>query len=144
MLIILISDWLTGYWKKFADFEKRNGTAERVIEVFEEGVKAIPLSVDLWIHYLNHIKNICRDDQDAIRTLYERSVSDCGREWKSDKLWDNYVKWEQVKIILMSQFHNHGSCLSLSMRQTHLIFNKFIKNSHTVHSFSNISINKNV
>ena len=45
-----------GYWKKFADFEKRNGTPERVFEVFEEGVKSIPLSVDLWIHYINHVK----------------------------------------------------------------------------------------
>ena len=85
-----------GYWKKFADFEKRNGTPERVYEVFEEGVKAIPLSVDLWIHYANHVKMVSKDEPDTIRALYERAVSDCGREWKSDKMWDNYVKWEQV------------------------------------------------
>ena len=28
------------------------------------------------------------------RAQYERAVGGCGREWKSDKLWDHYVKWE--------------------------------------------------
>ncbi len=28
-----------GYWKKFADFEKRNGTPERVMEVFNAGTE---------------------------------------------------------------------------------------------------------
>lgn len=99
-----------GYWKKFADFEKRNGTSERVFEVFEEGVKAIPLSVDLWIHYLNHVKTVCKEEPDKIRTLYERSVSDCGREWKSDKLWDSYVKWETT-VRMSFTVHCIASCL---------------------------------
>ena len=84
-----------GYWKKYADFEKRNGTPESVIEVFEQGVKGIPLSVDLWIHYLNHVKTV--QDTDGVRGVYERAMDQCGREWKSDKIWDNYVKWEQEK-----------------------------------------------
>jgi len=84
-----------GYWKKFADFEKRNGTPERVFEVFEEGVKSIPLSVDLWIHYINHVKNISKDEPEKIRALYDRAVGKCGREWKSDKIWDSFSKWEQ-------------------------------------------------
>ena len=42
-----------GYWKKYADYEKRNGGAkEKAMMVFERGIAAIPLSVDLWIHYL--------------------------------------------------------------------------------------------
>ena len=84
-----------GYWKKYADFEKRNGTSERVFEVFEDGVKAIPLSVDLWIHYIAHVKVVSKDEPETIRALYEKAVGSCGREWKSDKVWDNYVKWEQ-------------------------------------------------
>ena len=30
------------------------------------------------------------------RAQYERAVGGCGREWKSDKLWDHYVKWEST------------------------------------------------
>jgi len=83
-----------GYWKKFADFEKRNGTAERVMEIFDKGTAAIPLSADLWIHFLNHCKTVKKDDATFIRSQYSRAMSECGREWRSDKLWDHYVKWE--------------------------------------------------
>ena len=42
-----------GYWKKYADLVKRLCTDERARDVLEEGVAAIPLSVDLWLHYAN-------------------------------------------------------------------------------------------
>merc|ERR1711933_236881 len=29
-----------------------------------------------------------------IRSLYEKAVSECGREWQSTRLWEHYVKWE--------------------------------------------------
>lgn len=83
-----------GYWKKYADLEKKKGTKENCMMVFERGIKAIPLSADLWIHYINHVKNEYADQPDFIRAQYERAVGGCGREWKSDKLWDHYVKWE--------------------------------------------------
>jgi len=83
-----------GYWKKFADFEKRNGTPETVMEVFAKGTTAIPLSTDLWIHFMNHCKAVKKEDIAFIRSQYERAMSECGREWRSDKLWDHYVKWE--------------------------------------------------
>jgi hypothetical protein len=44
-----------GYWKKFADFEKRNGTPERVMEVFNAGTEVgfIYFPVLLLIFILN-------------------------------------------------------------------------------------------
>ncbi|CAB4056541.1 PRPF39 [Lepeophtheirus salmonis] len=81
-----------GYWKKYADLEKRKGTPERTMMVFERGIASISLSADLWIHYLNHVRTVY--DEDFIRTQYERAVGACGLEWRSDKLWDHYVKWE--------------------------------------------------
>merc|ERR1719204_1104888 len=75
----------------------------RTMEVFEQGLKAIPLSADLWIHFLNHQRAIAAADEmesggsgnlHVVRQSYERAVADCGREWRSDKLWDHYVKWE--------------------------------------------------
>ena len=83
-----------GYWKKYADFEKRKGTNECCMAVFERGFKAIPLSTDLWIHFMNYVKAEHVSDECFIRQEYERAVAACGREWRSDKLWDHYVKWE--------------------------------------------------
>jgi hypothetical protein len=38
--------------------------------------QAIPLSVDLWIHYLNHVKQAeeSKDNTDFIRQQYEKAV----------------------------------------------------------------------
>jgi len=82
-----------GYWKKFSDFEKRNGDAARCMAVFEQGLQAIPLSTDLWIHFLNYRKSVSSDRED-VRMTYESAVGRCGREWRSDKLWNDYIKWE--------------------------------------------------
>ena len=40
-----------GYWKKYAELVRRLVSGEAAREVLEEGVAAIPLSVDLWLHY---------------------------------------------------------------------------------------------
>lgn len=83
-----------GYWKKYADLEKRKGSPEKCMEVFDRGMKAIPLSADLWIHYLNHVKKEFASKPDFVRSQYEKAVEACGKEWRSDKLWDHFVKWE--------------------------------------------------
>ena len=44
-----------GYWRKFADYERKHSGIEEAKKVLERGLSAIPLSVDLWIHYLNFI-----------------------------------------------------------------------------------------
>ena len=75
----------------------------RTMNVFEQCLKAIPISVDLWIHFLNHQRAIAAAEEmesggsgnlHVVRHSYERAVTECGREWRSDKLWDHYVKWE--------------------------------------------------
>ena len=63
-------------------------------KVFERGLKAIPLSVDLWIHYLGHVKTNYTEDESMIRTQFERALAACGLEFRSDKLWEAYIKWE--------------------------------------------------
>lgn len=86
-----------GYWKKYADLEKRHRHMERAVEVFERGVAAIPLSVDLWQSYLAFYKDFVRDTEVAIRKtryLYERAIGAAGLEFRSDKLWEDYVAWE--------------------------------------------------
>lgn len=63
-------------------------------QVFERGLKAIPLSVDLWIHYLSHVKANHADDETMIRSQFERALAACGLEFRSDKLWEANIKWE--------------------------------------------------
>lgn len=62
--------------------------------MFERGLKAIPLSVDLWLHYLNYTRSTHADEEDHIRAQYERALAACGLEFRSDRLWDGYIKWE--------------------------------------------------
>ncbi|XP_050429270.1 pre-mRNA-processing factor 39-like [Adelges cooleyi] len=83
-----------GYWRKYADYERKNGTKENCEKVFDRGLKAIPLSVDLWIHYMGYMKSAYPDDQDMIREQFERAIESCGIEFRSDRLWDHYIKFE--------------------------------------------------
>ncbi|CAL8111822.1 unnamed protein product [Orchesella dallaii] len=84
-----------GYWKKYADYEKRKGSAEDCEQVFRRGLAAISLSVDLWIHYLNYCKAAHEQQPDYIRGQYEAATQACGLEFRSDKLWEHYLQWEQ-------------------------------------------------
>lgn len=34
------------------------------------------------------------DDEDYIRSQFERAIASCGLEFRSDRLWDSYIKWE--------------------------------------------------
>ncbi|KAK7789474.1 hypothetical protein R5R35_012343 [Gryllus longicercus] len=83
-----------GYWRKYADYEKRKGNKEKCEDVFERGLKSIPLSVDLWIHYLNYCKATYPEDEEHLRTQFEKAINACGMEFRSDKLWESYIKWE--------------------------------------------------
>ncbi|KAI4484640.1 hypothetical protein M0804_007206 [Polistes exclamans] len=83
-----------GYWRKFADYEKKKGNPENVQMVFDQGSKAISLSVDLWLHYINHCKTVYEKDEEKLREQYERAIQACGLEFRSDRLWESYIKWE--------------------------------------------------
>jgi 5-methylcytosine-specific restriction endonuclease McrBC GTP-binding regulatory subunit McrB len=52
------------------------------LQIFEKGTQAIPLSVDLWIHYLNYAKDAFAKDEQRIRDLFEKSLKACGLEFR--------------------------------------------------------------
>lgn len=97
-----------GYWRKFADFEKRNNNKEECEAVFQRGLNAIPLSVDLWIHYMTYLRTHHTDDVDRIRSKFEQGLETCGLEYRSDRLWDHYIKWEidQNQLLNASNIYN--------------------------------------
>ncbi|XP_063992035.1 pre-mRNA-processing factor 39 isoform X1 [Diachasmimorpha longicaudata] len=84
-----------GYWRKYADYEKKKGNPDNVQKVFDEGLNAISLSVDLWLHYIIHCKSVHEKDEGKMREQYERAIQACGLEFRSDRLWESYIKWEQ-------------------------------------------------
>ncbi|XP_011309435.1 pre-mRNA-processing factor 39 isoform X2 [Fopius arisanus] len=84
-----------GYWRKYADYEKKKGNPDNVQKVFDQGLNAISLSVDLWLHYINHCKSVHEKDEAKMREQYERAIQACGLEFRSDGLWESYIKWEQ-------------------------------------------------
>ncbi|KAL2077474.1 hypothetical protein ACEWY4_026978 [Coilia grayii] len=88
-----------GYWKKFADMERRAGNNVKAEEVCVRGLKAIPLSVDLWIHYINLLLGTLNmnlpESTQRIRSVFEEAVDAAGMEWHSDRLWDLYAEWEK-------------------------------------------------
>ncbi|KAK7104119.1 pre-mRNA-processing factor 39-like [Littorina saxatilis] len=89
-----------GYWKKYSDMFKKHGDLIKAAEVFERGLKAIPLSVDLWLHYINFQTTEFSNEEDAeakLRKLYERAVAASGTDFRSDKLWDSFIAWEKSK-----------------------------------------------
>lgn len=52
------------------------------------------MSVDLWLHYLTYVKTTRSEDEEFVRSQFDRAVSACGIEFRSDRLWDSYIKWE--------------------------------------------------
>uniref|UniRef100_A0A673AD86 Pre-mRNA-processing factor 39 n=1 Tax=Sphaeramia orbicularis TaxID=375764 RepID=A0A673AD86_9TELE len=87
-----------GYWKKYADIEKKHGNIQVAEEVYRRGLQVIPLSVDLWVHYMTFIKeNSDPDDPETegrIRAAYEHAVLAAGTDFRSDRLWESYINWE--------------------------------------------------
>ncbi|CAH1721430.1 unnamed protein product [Aphis gossypii] len=101
-----------GYWRKFADFEKRNNNKDECEAVFQRGLNAIPLSVDLWIHYMTYLKTQHADDVDLIRSKFEKGLEMCGLEYRSDRLWDHYIKWEIEQNKLINAFNIYNRLLA--------------------------------
>ncbi|CAH1399621.1 unnamed protein product [Nezara viridula] len=102
-----------GYWRKYADYEKRKGDKDKCEEVFLRGLRAIPLSVDLWLHYLNFCKLSYKDQEDHIRGEFERAIEICGLEFRSDRLWDSYIKWETEGKHLQNVFAIYDQLLKI-------------------------------
>ncbi|XP_042349710.1 pre-mRNA-processing factor 39 [Plectropomus leopardus] len=88
-----------GYWKKFADLERRAGYNNKAEEVCVQGLQVIPLSVDLWIHYINLLLGTLDmnlpESPMRIRSVFEDAVAAAGLDFHSDRLWDLYVEWEK-------------------------------------------------
>uniref|UniRef100_A0A8D1QWM4 Pre-mRNA processing factor 39 n=1 Tax=Sus scrofa TaxID=9823 RepID=A0A8D1QWM4_PIG len=66
--------------------------------VYRRGLQAIPLSVDLWIHYINFLKETLDpgdpETTSTIKGTFEHAVLAAGTDFRSDRLWEMYINWE--------------------------------------------------
>nr|XP_002123360.1 pre-mRNA-processing factor 39-like [Ciona intestinalis] len=86
-----------GYWKKFSEIERKKGNLIKAQVILERGVRAIPLSIDLWVHVIDfYIKHYKGPDAGSkkVRIVFERAMKAAGEEFRSEKLWNKYIKWE--------------------------------------------------
>ncbi|XDV41067.1 hypothetical protein PO909_010004 [Leuciscus waleckii] len=118
-----------GYWKKYADIERKHGYIQMADEVYRRGLQAIPLSVDLWLHYITFLReNQDTSDGEAenrIRASYEHAVLACGTDFRSDRLWEAYIAWEteQDKLANVTAVYDRILCIPTQLYSQH--FQKF-------------------
>lgn len=81
------------YWTNYSNYEIKLGSFDTSLKVLQRAVQAFPLSTDLWVHYLNLFIKFNKDDQHGIISLFEKSLNDCGSDFRSDQLWQLYISW---------------------------------------------------
>ncbi|XP_011610244.1 pre-mRNA-processing factor 39 [Takifugu rubripes] len=132
-----------GYWKKYADIEKKHDNIQAAEEVYRRGLQAIPLSVDLWLHYLTFFKeNSDTTDPETdsrIRAAYEHAVLAAGTDFRSDRLWESFIAWEteQQKLANVTAIYDRILGIPTQLYSQH--FQKFkdhVQSNHPKHFLS--------
>ena len=79
------------------DYFEENRTSRRPFLLLRIRFPGRPIFIQLppaTCHFQNHVNTEYADNKEYVRAQYERAMYACGREWRSDKLWDKYQKWE--------------------------------------------------
>ena len=117
-----------GYWKKFSELERKNGNILRAQKILERGVRAIPLSIDLWVHVTDfYIKYYDRPDSGSEKTrkVFERAIAASGQEFRSEKLWNKFVKWEIEQKNWMAIMNIYDKAIRTQTQHYSIIFSDF-------------------
>ncbi|XP_014790338.1 pre-mRNA-processing factor 39 isoform X1 [Octopus bimaculoides] len=122
-----------GYWKKFADILKKNDEVDKAIAVFERGVKAIPLSVELWLHYISSVTESREcENVERIQELYRKALNAAGTDFRADRLWDSVIHWEKQQKNLQNVMRLYDELLKIPLQLYSHHFDNFKSfiNSH--------------
>lgn len=118
-----------GYWKKYANIERRNNNLDEFEKVIKNGLIAIPISVDLWIYYMTYLRTERSDEVEHIRNEFERSLKLCGLDYHSDQLWHDYISWEveRTEVYNAAQIYYRLICIpTLNYLNNFFKFQEFI------------------
>lgn len=124
-----------GYWKKFSEVERKKNNINRARKILERGVRAIRLSVDLWMHVTDfYIKYYEGPDAGVqkIRTVFKRALKAAGEEFRSEKLWKKYINYELENKRFSSVLEVYDQVLSIPTQYYQNFFLEFSEfvNSH--------------
>ncbi|XP_032939381.1 pre-mRNA-processing factor 39-like [Catharus ustulatus] len=90
-----------GYWRKYAELERRLGSARSAQQVLERGLQSIPLSLELWLSYIAHLQSSLDPERpesaQRVRGAFEAALAAAGMDFRSDKLWESYLEWERER-----------------------------------------------
>ena len=88
------------YWKRYSDIERKNENWSRALAILHRGLAAIPLSVDLWVAYLELYFKMYSTHEDfpsLYRDQCEKALSTAGLEYRSDVLWELVIEKEAAR-----------------------------------------------
>ncbi|XP_043931326.1 pre-mRNA-processing factor 39-like [Protopterus annectens] len=118
-----------GYWKKYAEMERRCGFLAEAEQVLQRGLQNIPLSVDLWIHYITFLQQTLdmnlAESAVKIRSAFQSAVTAAGMEFRSDKLWEMFVEWEKEQGELKTVTAIYDRVMTTPTQLYHTHFEKF-------------------
>ncbi|EFJ14366.1 hypothetical protein SELMODRAFT_120899 [Selaginella moellendorffii] len=120
-----------GYWKKYADFELRLGSPEKIIEVYERAVKAVAHSVDIWVHYCAYAAE--KFPPEEVIRLFERGVSLVGTDYLSHILWDKFIDYALARQDYSLLMQVRTRILEVPLQQLDryfMSFKQFTNNRH--------------
>merc|ERR1719312_1846669 len=88
------------YWKRYSDIERKGENWSRALAILHRGLAAIPLSVDLWVAYLELYYKMYSTHEDfpsLYRDQCEKALATAGLEYRSDVLWEIVIEKENAR-----------------------------------------------
>jgi len=88
------------YWKRYSDIERKSENWSRALAILHRGLTAIPLSVDLWVSYLELYHKMYSTHEEfptLFREQCEKAVATAGMDYRSDMLWELFIEKEMER-----------------------------------------------
>ena len=95
-------------------------------KIFERGLKAVPLSIDLWIHYINFTIQLVKNGDKIVRETFEKALNKCGLDYRSDRLWESFIDWEKSKGNWKNVMKLYERLLDTPVQNSQTHFKKYV------------------
>ena len=88
------------YWKRYSDIERKSENWQRALAILHRGLGAVPLSVDLWVAYLELYHKMYSTHENfgkLFREQCEKAIATAGLEYRADPLWEYFIERETTR-----------------------------------------------
>lgn len=124
---------------------------------FEEGLKFIPVSTDLWLHYC--IWKVEHSPPAEARELFSRATQASGQVYTSNLLWDKFLDFEKTQKNFESMEKIFSQLLSFPTNKVYEYYTRFknfidtqykdqedlkkVKKDEAIHAYEKVCIENN-